>query len=279
MVKERISLTIDKELLKRIDSLVDRGKLRSRSHAIEYLATKALGLQRLNKALILAGGKGTRLRPITYEIPKPMIPIKGKPIMQYLINLLHDYGIEDIIISIGYLGERIKDYFGDGSKLGVKITYVEEKEELGTAGPLRLAKNLLNETFVAMNGDIITKIDLDDMFRFHREVGAKATIALTTVDDPRRYGIAEMRGSRILRFIEKPEIPPSNLINAGIYIMEPYVLKFIPKGYAMLEKDVFPKLAERGELAGYVYEGYWRDMGTLESYDQIIKELKDKDII
>lgn len=272
-MKERISLTLSKSILEKVDSLVDSTKLRSRSHAMEYLLSKALNTKKVEQAVILAGGKGTRLRPLTYEIPKVMIPLQGKPFLQHLIEMLKEYEIRDIILSVGYLKDQIKEYFGNGSKFGVKIRYIEEKEPLGTAGPLKLARDLLKSSFVMMNGDEYKEVDLNDMFSFHKDQGAYGTVGLKTTDTPQYYGVAVMKGSNIVRFVEKPKKFVSNLINAGIYILDPKVIDLIPDGFAMVETDLFPKLAVMGKLAGYPFEGQWYDLGTFERYEKAIKAL------
>jgi mannose-1-phosphate guanylyltransferase len=228
-----------------------------------------------SKAFILAGGKGTRLRPITYEIPKPLIPLQGKPILEHVIDLMRMYDVRDIILSIGYLGEKIKEYFHDEKRLGVKISFVEEEEELGTGGPLRLAKEYLKDTFVMVNGDNLINIDLYKMYQAHCENRATATIALTTIDDPSSYGVAVLEGNKIVKFIEKPkkELTPSKLINTGLYILEPSVVNMVPAGgFSLIEKDVFPRIAEKGELYGYLFSGQWFDTGTPERYERALRE-------
>ena len=159
----------------------------------------------------------------------------------------------------------------------MSISYIDEDKPMGTAGPIRLAKQFLTETFIACNADELKDIDLADMYISHKENKGAATVALTSVDDPSSYGVAKLQGNRILEFVEKPkkEKAPSNLINAGLYIMEPEVIDYIPLGYAMLEKDVFPKLASEGKLFGYPFSGQWFDTGTLERYERAIKEWKD----
>jgi len=267
-MKERITVTLNKHLLSDLDNLIDGVSIR----AIEFLLKKALNRKKLKKAYILAGGKGTRLRPITYEIPKPMVPIKGRPILEHTIELLRKYDVRDVIITIGYLGEKIKEYFGDGSKFGVKITYIEEDEALGTAGALRLAKPLLDETFIMFNGDNLVNIDIESLYEFHKQGKAKATIALTTVDDPTSYGVAVLEGPRIKAFLEKPKNPPSKLINAGVYILEPEIIDLVPKGPSMIETDVFPQILEQGKLFGYPFEGQWLPTDNTERYERAIKE-------
>jgi len=274
-MKERISLTLNSNVLERVDSLIDKTKLRNRSHAIEFLIAKALNLEKPQQAFILAGGKGTRLRPITYEIPKPMIPLAGRPLLEHHIEMLREAGIRDIIISIGYLGDKIKEHFGNGSKFGVKIRYVEEDEPLGTAGPLKLAKDLLKSTFVMMNGDEYKELDIIDMYSVHKDNNALATLGLTTTKHPENYGVARLKGSKIVEFVEKPTRFISNLISAGIYVIEPEVIEMVPDGYAMVETDLFPKLVETGRFCGYPFEGVWYDLGTMERYEAAIKRIKE----
>jgi NDP-sugar pyrophosphorylase family protein len=273
-MKERVTLTIESDIIGQIDNSVDGYKIKNRSHAVELLLLRAMGNNTIRKALILAGGKGTRFKPITDEIPKPMIPLQGKPIIQHTIDLLKKYGIREIYISVGYKADKFKEYFGDGSKFGVKINYIEETEPMGTAGPLKLAKEYLNETFVMCNADELKDIDLIDMCLFHKENGAKATIALTTVNDPSAYGVAKMQGAKILEFIEKPANPPSNLINAGLYILEPEVIDMVPEGFCMVEKQIFPNIAQDQKLYGYHFTGQWYDTGNLERYAKALKEWK-----
>jgi|TARA_B100001964_G_C14242214_1_gene605590 NDP-sugar pyrophosphorylase family protein len=268
-MKERITITLDSELTGQIDKRIDGNIIKNRSQQIELLLTKALGVDRPEKALILVGGKGTRLRPITLKIPKCMMDVQEKTVTEYMFDLLKKYGVRDVILSTGYMKEKVREHYGDGSKFGVDITYVEENEALGTAGPLKLAKDLLKGSFIVTNGDELKNINIPRMFRLHKRKNALVTIALTTVTDPSQYGVAKLSGSRILEFVEKPkkEESPSNLINAGFYIIEPEVIDMIPDGFSMLEKDVFPKLAKQGKLRGFPFEGQWFDIGNLEKYE------------
>jgi NDP-sugar pyrophosphorylase family protein len=269
----KLTVELREDLVKEIDHMVDGTKIKNRSHAMEVILSRMLHSSRVNNAVILAGGKGTRMRPFTYEIPKPMIPVKGKPLLQYIIELLRKYEIRDIILSTGYMGDKIREHFGNGSNLGVDIRYVEEKNEMGTAGSLSLMKDFLDGTFLMFNGDVLANIDLHDLIAFHRENNALATIALTPVKDPSRFGVARLRGNKILEFIEKPKAGiRSKLINAGVYVLEPGVIDLIPKGKAMMEKDVFPGLAKEGKLFGYPFDGQWFDTGTHEAYERAIKE-------
>jgi NDP-sugar pyrophosphorylase family protein len=279
MNRERLTITLRNDMLKRVDGMVDNIRIRNRSHAIEVLLSRALSSRSIKHAILLAGGKGTRMRPYTYEIPKPMIPVQGRPLIQHIVELLRKYEVKEIIFSVGYMSDKIKEYFGNGSKFGVNITYVEEETELGTAGPLNLLRDKLNETFLMFNGDVLANIDLKDFVSFHEEKKGVATIALTAVSDASRFGVARLRGDNILQFTEKPPVgkETSNLINAGVYALEPEVLKYVPKGRAMMEKDVFPKLAKRGLLFGYHFDGQWFDTGTPDSYELAIKNWKGVD--
>lgn len=225
-------------------------------------------------AFLLCGGKGTRLRPITYELPKALIPVHGKALLEHTLDLLKRHDIKRVLISVGYLKEMIEKHFGDGSKFGVDIMYIEESRPLGTAGPLRLARDLLKETFIVSNGDELKDIDIGRMHELHARSGAMATIALTEADDPTKYGVAVMEEDRILKFKEKPKVPPSNLINSGFYIMEPEVLGMVPAGQSSLERDIFPKIADRKKLFGFPFSGQWFDCGNMERYEKALKEWK-----
>ncbi|MBS3137461.1 nucleotidyltransferase family protein [Candidatus Woesearchaeota archaeon] len=277
-MKERVTLTLETELLEQVDKRIDGIKVKNRSHAVELMLYKALGKNKPILGLILAGGKGTRLKPITHEIPKPLVPLQGKPIIEYTMELFKKFGIKDVLLSIGYKGDKIKDYYGNGKRHDLNIIYLEEDKPLGTGGPLKLAKQYLTDTFVMCNADELKSIDLEEMYYFHKKNNAVVTIALTTVKDPSAYGVARLEGSKILEFIEKPkkEDAPSNLINSGLYIMEPEVLKYLPENQetVSIEKDVFPRLAQAGKLYGYPFSGQWFDTGTLERYEKAIAEWK-----
>lgn len=277
-MKERVTLTLDANILADVDGRVDGHKIKNRSHAIELLLMQALGNAEMPKvAIILAGGVGKRLQPITFEIPKPLVLVHDRTLLEHQFDLFKRHGIKNIIISVGYKGDKIKHAIGDGKRFGVNVSYVEESKPLGTAGPIKLAKQFITGTFVAENADELKDIDLHDMYLFHKENKATVTIALTTVDNPSAYGVAKMQGGKILEFVEKPkkDEAPSNLINSGLYMMEPEVLDYIGEGFTMLEKDAFPKLASEGKLFGYPFSGQWYNTGTLELYEKAIKEWKD----
>lgn len=272
---ERISLTIDKDILDKVDKFVDGREIKNRSHAIEVLLMKSLG-SKITRAIILCGGKGTRFRPITYEIPKALIPVHGRPIVSHIFDLLKKYQITNIHLSVGYLKDRVKEAFGNGSSFGLNIKYIEESKPLGTAGFLRLLEKDLEGTFIVSNGDELKDININEMYRVHKDNNALITIALTTVSDPSAYGVARLNGNKILEFVEKPkkEESPSNLINAGFYIVEPEIIKMIPKGFSMFEKDIFPKIVKMGRLYGYTFGGQWFDIGTPERYEVALKKWK-----
>lgn len=273
--REKLTVTVKKELIKKIDSLVDGRKIRNRSHATEFLIEEGLGVNKIKTAFIIAGGEGTRLRPLTYEIAKPLIPVHGKPMLEHILELLHSHGIDHVIFSLGYKADQIKEYFGNGHRYGMKFDYVIEDEKLGTAGPLKLAKKYIDGTFMVLWSDILADIDLDDFARAHKENGGLITIALTAVEDTSRYGVVSLKGNKITGFVEKPpkEEAPSNFINSGMAICEPQVMDYLPKGkFAMFEKDIYPQLAEAGKIFGYTFTGQWFDTGTYEAYEKVLKE-------
>jgi NDP-sugar pyrophosphorylase family protein len=223
------------------------------------------------QALILAGGKGTRLRPLTMHTPKPIVPIANQPFLLYQLELLKRADVRDVILSLSYQPQKIEDKLGDGTDYNVRISYTVEASPLGTAGAYRHAAGLISETTVVFNGDVLTDIDLNEVIRFHRERQAAATIVLTPVPNPTAYGLVETeKDGRVRRFLEKPkpEEVTCDTINAGIYILEPRVLEYVPEGEAfMFEYGVFPQLLERGEpFFGHIWRGYWRDIGTSASY-------------
>src|SRR5438552_10615740 len=234
------------------------------------------------KAILLAGGKGTRLRPLTIHTPKPIVPIFNRPFLHYQIDLLKQVPeIDEVVLSLYYQPRRIEEIFGDGSELGIKIRYVVEPAPLGTAGAIKYAGDKLTESVVVFNGDVLTQIDLASVIRLHRERKARATIVLTPVENPTAYGLVETDADgNILRFLEKPnpdEITTNN-INAGIYVLEPDTFDRIPSNVAWsIERSYFPSLIERAEtFVAYVYNGYWIDIGTTEKYMQVHRDIMDR---
>ena len=233
------------------------------------------------KAILLAGGKGTRLRPLTIHTPKPIVPIFNRPFLHYQIDLLKQIPeIDEVILSLNYQPRRIEEVFGDGSGVGIKIRYVVEPMPLGTAGAVKYAGDNLTESVVVFNGDVLTQLDLAAVIRLHRERKARATIVLTPVDNPTAYGLVETDADgNIRRFLEKPKAEDitTNHINAGIYVLEPETFDRIPKDVAWsIERSYFPSLIERGEtFVAYVYNGYWIDIGTPEKYTQVHRDIMD----
>jgi mannose-1-phosphate guanylyltransferase len=225
------------------------------------------------QSLILAGGKGTRLRPLTMHTPKPIMPIANRPFLFYQLELLKRANVHDCILSLSYQPQKIEDKLGDGTLYNMRVSYTVEASPLGTAGAYRNAEGLINESTIVFNGDVLTDIDLNEVIHFHREKNALATLVLTPVENPTAYGLVETDADgRIRRFLEKPkpEEVTCNTINAGIYILEPKVLEYIPAGESyMFEYGVFPALLKNNEpFYAYIYDGYWRDIGSSASYLQ-----------
>jgi len=233
------------------------------------------------KAILLAGGKGTRLRPLTIHTPKPIVPIFNRPFLHYQIDLLKQVPeIDEVILSLNYQPGRVEEVFGDGSDLGIKIRYVVEPAPLGTAGAIKYAGEHLTESVVVFNGDVLTQIDLAAVLRLHRERKARATIVLTPVENPSAYGLVESDAAgNVQRFLEKPKPDEitTNLINAGIYVLEPDTFDRIPSDVPWsIERSYFPSLIERGEtFVAYAYDGYWIDIGTPEKYMQVHRDIMD----
>lgn len=233
------------------------------------------------KAIMLAGGKGTRLRPLTIHTPKPIVPIFERPFLHYQLDLLKQVpDIDEVILSLNYQPRRIEEIFGDGSAAGLNIRYVVEPAPLGTAGAVRYAGESLHESVVVFNGDVLTNIDLGAVLKLHRERKAKATIVLTPVANPLAYGLVETDADgNITRFLEKPKPDEitCNTINAGIYVLEPETFDRIPKDQPWsIERSFFPSLIERNEtFVAYVYNGYWIDIGTPEKYTQVHRDIMD----
>jgi mannose-1-phosphate guanylyltransferase len=233
------------------------------------------------KAILLAGGKGTRLRPLTLHTPKPIVPIFNRPFLRYQLDLLKQVPeIDEVVLSLNYQPRRIEEMFGDGGESGLGIRYVVEPAPLGTAGAVRYAGESLRESVVVFNGDVLTEVDLASVIALHRERRAKATIVLTPVDNPSAYGLVETdeRGY-IQRFLEKPGVNEitCNTINAGIYVLEPDTFDRIPKDTPWsIERSFFPSLIDRGEtFVAHIYRGYWIDIGTPEKYMQVHRDILD----
>jgi mannose-1-phosphate guanylyltransferase len=230
------------------------------------------------KAVVLVGGEGTRLHPLTLNTPKSMVPIANRPFLEHMIEYLKRHGIDDIILALCYLPDCCQRHFGNGNDFDIKLCYALEESPLGTAGAVKNVNTHLDDTFFVFNGDVFTDINLTAMMEFHRKQGSKATIALTPVEDPTIYGVVETNDEgKVRRFLEKPrrnEVS-TNMINAGAYILEPEVLGDIPEGSIFsFEHGLFPLLLERGEpLYGYHSSDYWIDIGTPEKYLKLHHDL------
>ncbi len=225
------------------------------------------------KAIVMAGGEGTRLRPLTSNQPKPMVPIVGKPCMEHIIELLRRHGFEEVIVTLAFLPQAIESYFGDGESTGVSIDYSLEGTPMGTAGSVRLAAQRIDEPLLVISGDALTDFDLSSLVRSHTESDAAVTIALKAVDNPLDFGIVVTgEDGRVERFLEKPTWGQvfSDTINTGIYVLDPSVLRHIPEDTPYdFSKELFPRLLDLGRpLYGHVCEGYWQDIGNLEQYRQ-----------
>lgn len=232
------------------------------------------------KAVVLVGGKATRLEPLTLNTPKALIPVLNKPFLEYVIRNLAGQGIKEIILALGHMAGQIEECLGDGSRLGAKLYYLVEDTPLGSAGAAKKAEKYLDnsETFLVLNGDVFMDLDIQAMQSIHRERKAKITIALTRVDDPTSYGLVETdTDGKVIRFLEKPkpEEVTTDTVNAGAWLVEPEVMRLVPQGTPFsFERNVFPELLSRGEpVYSYTSSGYWMDAGTPEKYLQLHRDL------
>ncbi len=235
------------------------------------------------QAVILVGGMGTRLRPLTYETPKQMLPLVGVPMIECALENLARHGVTDVVLSLGYLPDQFIAAYPDDVIAGIKVTYAVESEPLDTAGAIRFAATSsgIADTFIVVNGDVVTDLDVTALLDFHRRRGAIGTIALHPVVDPSLFGVVSTTPEgRVLAFVEKPprEEAPTNLINAGTYVFEPAVLDRIPSGRVSVERETFPSLAASGELYAMADDAYWLDTGTPHAYLQAnVDILKGRD--
>jgi mannose-1-phosphate guanylyltransferase len=223
------------------------------------------------QALILAGGEGTRLRPLTTTVPKPVVPLVDRPFIRFMLDWLAGHGVTDIVMSCGHLASGVRNVLGDGSAFGMRLRYVEEPRPLGTGGALKYAEPLLEDGFLMLNGDVLTDIDLKAQIAQHERTGARATLALTPVEDPSSYGLVRTRDDgEVTEFVEKPspdQIDTRN-ISAGAYVLDRSVLDLLEADEpASIERDVFPRLVGEG-LFGYASDAYWLDIGTPVRYLQ-----------
>lgn len=280
--RSRVTITIRKDLLASLDRLIDHEKIRNRSHAVEYLLHRSLGHES-HQAVILASGAGVAMRPFTYETPKPLIPVRGRPILEHTIALLRSHGIREIIITVSHLKESILKHFGDGSAFGVRITYAHEDKPSGTGGALRAAESSISSSpFLLLYGDILIDIDLTDFIRAHQSTpSALATIALTSAADPSEFGAVRLRGTRVAEFSEKPraDAETSHFVFAGAAVCNRELFARIPKRgekILSLERDVFPALIAEQRLYGFPFEGQWFDVSTPETYERALHTWQEK---
>jgi NDP-sugar pyrophosphorylase family protein len=250
-MKERVTLTIDRDVLSMVDDRIDGVSIKNRSHAIEMFVRQSLQSDALEMAVILAGGSSS-------ETERIFTKVEGKNLLQHNIDLCVRHGIRKIFLLVGESESRIREYLSSVQQI-VSVEVIKEAEPLGTAGALKLIEDSLQGTFVVMNSAELKDVNLKKMFQSHVSHKSKGTIALTTATDPSEFGVALMDGTRIVNFVQKPnkDAAQSNLISAGVYILEPDVLDLIPRGYATFETDVFPKISKSLELHGYIFSGQW----------------------
>ncbi|PIT87669.1 MAG: hypothetical protein COU31_01825 [Candidatus Magasanikbacteria bacterium CG10_big_fil_rev_8_21_14_0_10_40_10] len=228
------------------------------------------------KAIILAGGLGTRLRPLTDTIPKPLLPVQGKPIMQYAVENLAKYGFREIILGISYHADKIKEYFGDGSKFGVKLEYSLEKTPLGTGGAVRQAATNAGDEFVLVWGDNLSDVDIGVLRAVHHQSDCWITMTLTPRDDVENFGVAVLDKDKIIGFVEKParDQSPSKLINAGVFVIKKIALDILPEGVSSIEKQCLESLAVQGRIGAYRHLGQWFPTDTIAKYELAQREFK-----
>lgn len=224
------------------------------------------------QAVILAGGLGTRLYPLTKTLPKALVTVQGRTLTDHVLDLLKEAGVEEVFLAVGVMREKIKAYYGDGKDAGIRIRYLDEEEPLGTGGWMHQAKDQLKGDFFVLNGDNLFDVDLKAMLAFHKERKALATIALTKVEDPSSFGIVEMEGERIVDFVEKPspEDAPSDLASGGYYIFNEDIFEYrLQEQKFMLEHDLFPIIASKRRLFGFPSAAQWFDTGTFERLETV----------
>jgi len=277
-MKRRYSMTLDPSLVHKIDLLVDGTRFTNRSQTAEHLLK--LGVEQLRPertALILCGGFETRVRPVSFSTPKPLLPIGYQPLLEYQISYVKKYEFDRIILAIGYLQEQIVRYL-DEHRLGVQLRYSFEKEPLDTGGAIKNSESVINSDFLTLNGDVIfAGLDLDKLIYAHKKSNALATIVLAKSKTPTRFGAVELdETDKVVSFVEKPRKQPAgeSWVNAGIYVIRPSLFSKIPKAKRIsLELDVFPKLMREGAISGYKHTGYWADVGTPEDYLRVQKDI------
>lgn len=277
-MRTRLTITLQQNILQKLDSVIDGVKIRNRSHAIEYLLNKSFYSEQIT-TIILAGGEGERMRPLTYELPKCMLPVKNKPLLFYLISLLKKHNFQDLYICTNKQGEAIREYFQDGSRFNMNISYCFEKNGLGTGGALLKIRNQIQSSpFLVIHGDLYTEIDLKELISFHQASGNLVTLGLKPVNQTRKFGQINLKGSLVTDFFQKPKKSQSNLVSCGIYVCNQEVFNFFPaKTTAFSFEDVLQKLIKQKQVSGYVFDNAWFDVGTVEDYEQVIKELRQSE--
>jgi mannose-1-phosphate guanylyltransferase len=233
------------------------------------------------QAVILAGGEGTRLRPLTSTVPKPVIPLVGRPFIAYMLDWLRGHGVDDVVMSCGFMASGVHNVIGDGGEYGIRMRYVEEPRPLGTGGAVKFAEKLLDERFLMLNGDVLTDLDLGAQIAMHEEKNARCTLALIGVEDPSAYGLVRRDDDgSVKEFLEKPSPDQidTNLISAGAYVVDRELLSLIPPNQnCSIEREVFPRLVGDG-LYGFAGEGYWLDIGTPERYLQATFDILERNV-
>ena len=255
MKRERLTITLRRDLLRHIDETIDGNTVRNRSHAIEKILVEKFGDTFFRKAVILGGGEGIIVDGVRTS---PLVArVDGVTMVERHIRMLKEFGVTNIILAVGAFGDDVRAIVGDGAALDVRVMYVEHDH--GTASVLRQARSVLNEPFVMFNGHIITQgVDLADMFVFHKNTKALATVAVTTVADPSSYGVLRMRGNRVVAFGEDADGAAAHLVNAGMYILEPEVCSLVRPEEESLERDVFPQIIAQKKMYGYLLDTPWQ---------------------
>jgi len=269
--KHRTSIEFPADLWEELKSRVPPRK--RTAFIIEAIREKLL--RESMKCIILCGGLGMGMSPLSKSIPKAMMPVGYKPIVEHIILRLKRQGIYSFILAVGHLGEHFVKYFGNGEALGVRIDYTFERIPLGTAGAIKNAEGKLNGRFLTVYGDILfDRLDINKLLRYHQERRAIATMVLAKVNDASRFGLVSIdEEGRVIAFREKPRQAVPGLVNAGIYVFEPEIFEYIPSSTrCSLEEDIFPTLADKGKLYAYVYKGYWIDIGVLEDYEKAVRD-------
>ena len=268
MVKrERVTITIRKDLLKQVDRLQDNLTIRSRSHAFEFLLSRVLSDIKLSSALVLAGGKKENV--LIGGKPKFLLDVKGKPLLERVLDQLNEFNIGSFFVFVDLKKEEIIEGLSS-TEHAFELRFLTGQKPIGTVEPLRKARAFLNDSFLVVYGDTVSSLDLNKMFQFHRKNNALATAALTTVSNPRKYGVVVLEGGRIKRFVQKPRgNPDSFLVSAGYFIFEPEVFRHISRKDKSLERDLLPRLAEKDLLLGYPFQGLYLNVNSRQDLEKV----------